>query len=80
MHPLLSQRVRLGVHFPNCSCPVSGRVFDYQLRDISNGKPLHVYRYGFRCCGTTGQSPVKRTSISPAKWRELCEETRRVGV
>ena len=76
MHPLLSQQVRLGVHFPNCRCPVSDRVFDSQLREFSNGNRLHVYRSGFGCCGKTGQSPVKRTSISPAKWRELCNAQR----
>lgn len=79
MHPLLSQQVPLDVHFPNCSCPVSGRVFDDQLREFSNGT-LHAYRYGFGCCGKTAEPPVKRTSISPAKWQELCEETRRGGV
>jgi len=74
MHPFLSQQVRLGVYFPNCNCLVSGRVFDYR-----HGNSLHVYGAGFRCCGKTAASPVKRTSISPAKWRELCKETRRGG-
>ena len=41
MYPLLSQQVRLGVYFPNCSCRVSGGVFDSQLRDLSNR--LHVH-------------------------------------
>ena len=58
-------------HYPQCSCP-AGAVYDFKLREFVNGT-LHVYRF-CRTCGAVAQSPVKRTSIPFAKWRELCQQ------
>ena len=45
MYPLLSQQVRLGVYSSNCSCPVSDRVCNSQVRELPNGNRLHVHWY-----------------------------------
>lgn len=68
--PLLRQPDTLkNVHFPKCTCLVSGPVYDFQRKIFKNGR-LHVYRF-CRTCGAIAQSPVKRETARWAKWREL---------
>lgn len=62
-------------HFPDCTC-FAGPVYDFQIREFANGKPLHVYRF-CRCCGNRAPSPLPRTTVSRRQWQELLIESGR---
>ena len=70
MHPLFKMAFDYDVQNPDCTC-FAGPVYEFLLCElVSNGKPLHIYRY-YRCCGNRASSPVKRKTITFAKWPEL---------
>ena len=75
MHPLFKMAFDKDVHAPD-STRFAGPVFDFQRKALSNGNPLHVYRY-CRCCGNRASSPVKRKTITFAKGREPLIASRR---
>ena len=45
MHPLFKMAFDKDVHYPDFTC-FAGPVYAFQRRElVSNGNPLHVYRY-----------------------------------